>query len=68
LKADCICSLKGKPAIEATSRAAQEMLDQETDMLIRELKAVEESYGTDMLTLSISCGYVERIFANARVW
>ena len=60
-------SLKGKPTIEATSRAAQEMLDQETDMLIRELKAVEESYGTDMLTLSISCGYVERILANARV-
>jgi hypothetical protein len=46
-------SPKPKPTIEATSLAAQAMLEQETDLLIRELKAVEESYGTDMLTLSI---------------
>ena len=38
-----------------------------TDLLIRELKAVEESYGTDMLTLSIACGYVERLLGNPRV-
>jgi hypothetical protein len=60
-------TLKRKPTIEATSRAAQAMLEQETDLLIRELKAVEESYGTDMLTLSISCGYIERLLANPRV-
>lgn len=59
--------VKRKPTIEATSKAAQAMLEQETDLLIRELKAVEESYGTDMLTLSITCGYVERLLANARV-
>lgn len=58
---------KKKTTIEATSRAAQAMLEQETDLLIRELKAVEESYGTDMLTLSIACGYVERLIANPRV-
>ncbi len=60
-------TMKRKPTIEATSRAAQAMLEQETDLLIRELKAVEESYGTDMLTLSISCGYIERLLANPRV-
>ncbi len=43
------------------------MLEQETDLLIRKLKAVEESYGTDMLTLSIACGYVERLIGNSRV-
>ena len=53
--------------IEATSAAAQGMLEQETDLLIRELKAVEASYGTDMLTLSISCGYIERLLSNARI-
>lgn len=58
---------KRKPTIEATSLAAQAMLEQETDLLIRELKAVEESYGTDMLTLSIAGGYVERLLANPRV-
>jgi hypothetical protein len=60
-------TLTRKPTIEATSRAAQAMLEQETDLLIRELKAVEESYGTDMLTLSIACGYIERLVANSRV-
>jgi hypothetical protein len=60
-------SSKPKPTIEATSVAAQAMLEQEMDLLIRELKAVEESYGTDMLTLSIACGYVERLLSNARV-
>ena len=58
---------KRKPTIEATSRAAQARLEQETDLLVRELKAVEESYGTDMLTLSIACGYVERLLSNSRV-
>lgn len=58
---------KRKQTIEATSIAAQEMLEQETDLLIRDLKTVEESYGTDMLTLSIGCGYVERVLSNSRV-
>lgn len=58
---------KPKPTIEATSLAAQAMLEEETDLLIRELKGVEESYGTDMLTLSIACGYVERLLSNPRV-
>jgi hypothetical protein len=65
LLADPPC--KRKPTIEATSRAAQAMLEQETDLLIRELKAVEESYGTDMLALSIACGYIERLLLNPRV-
>lgn len=59
--------VKRKPTIEASSVAAQGMLEQETDLLIRELKAVEESYGTDMLTLSIGCGYFERLLSNSRV-
>jgi RepB plasmid partitioning protein/ParB-like nuclease domain len=58
---------KRKPGIEASSLAAQAMLEQETDLLVRELKAVEESYGTDMLTLSIGCGYIERWLLNANV-
>jgi hypothetical protein len=58
---------KHQPSLEATSLAAQAMLEQETDLLIRELKAVEQSYGTDMLTLSIASGYVERLLLNPRV-
>lgn len=58
---------KHQPSFEATSLATQAMLEQETDLLIRELKAVEESYGTNMLTLSIACGYVERLLSNSQV-
>jgi hypothetical protein len=58
---------KRKPRVEASSIAAQAMIEQETDFLIRDLKAVEESYGTDMLELSIGCGYVERVLSNSRV-
>lgn len=48
----------------ATQKA---MLEQETDALLREYKAVDESYGTDVLLLSVSCGYLERLLGNARV-
>ncbi len=58
---------KRKPRVEASSIAAQAMIEQETDFLVRDLKAVEESYGTDMLKLSIGCGYVERVLSNSRV-
>jgi RepB plasmid partitioning protein/ParB/Sulfiredoxin domain len=56
-----------KRKIEATSAAAQAMLEQETESLIRDMKAVENSYGTDVLTLSIACGYLERLIGNLRV-
>ena len=62
-----LLEVPSKRKIEATSTAAQAMLEEETDSLMRDLKTVENSYGTDMLTLSISCGYIERLLANARV-
>lgn len=42
-------------------------LQQETDGLIRDLKVVEDTYGTEVLTLSISLKYVKRVLANANV-
>jgi ParB-like chromosome segregation protein Spo0J len=42
-------------------------LEQETDNLIREMKAAEDSYGTDVLTLTVSCRFVEKMLANGRV-
>lgn len=56
-----------KRKVEATSAAAQAMFEQETDSLMRDMKALENSYGTDVLTLSIACGYVERLLGNSRV-
>lgn len=56
-----------KPKIAATSFAAQEMLGRETEQLIRDLKAIESSYGTDVLTLMVCCGYFRRMLANPRI-
>ena len=42
-------------------------MQRETDSLIRNLKVVEQSYGTEVLTLSVASKYLSRILANARV-
>ena len=42
-------------------------LQQETEALIRDLKRVEESYGTEVLTLSVSCRYLARVLGNAKI-
>jgi hypothetical protein len=53
--------------IDAKSVGARIMLEQETDFLLRDLKAVEDSYGTDILILTMSCRYIERLLENGRV-
>lgn len=53
--------------VEAKSAGARVMLEQETDFLLRDLKAVEDSYGTDILVLTVSCRYIERLLENGRV-
>lgn len=53
--------------LQATSTAAQSMLEEENDTLLRDLKSVEESYGTDVLTLTVSCGYIERLLHNPKI-
>ena len=53
--------------MQATSNAARSMLEQENEFLLRDLKSVEESYGTDVLTLTVSCGYFERLLQNSRI-
>jgi hypothetical protein len=42
-------------------------LENEQTKLVHDLKAIEKSYGTDMLTLAISLKYVERIMSNTNV-
>jgi hypothetical protein len=43
------------------------MLEDEAESIVRDLKVVEASYGTDILLLTVVCGYVERVLANNRV-
>jgi len=53
--------------LKADSEAAQILLERETESIVRDLQVVEESYGTDILALTVICGYVERLLANGRV-
>jgi hypothetical protein len=50
--------------VDGTQKA---MLERETDLLLREYKTVEETYGADVLTLSVCCGYLKRLLGNVRV-
>ncbi len=42
-------------------------LELETDSLLRDLKAVEDSYGVDVLSLSLMAKYVSRMVSNTEV-
>ncbi len=53
--------------LQATSMAARSMLEEENDYLLRDLKSVEESYGTDVLTLTVTCGYLDRLLKNPKI-
>lgn len=53
--------------LQATSIAARSMLEEENEFLLRDLKSVEDSYGTDVLTLTVACGYIDRLLKNAKV-
>lgn len=56
-----------KPKVSATSVAAQEMLGVETERLVKDLKAIEESYGRDILTLTVCSAFIRKMLANRQV-
>jgi hypothetical protein len=37
------------------------------DTLLQDVKVIEESYGTDVLTLNVSCRYVQKLLGNTKV-
>lgn len=66
-KPEFLLERPSKRKLQVDSAAVREMFEEETDSLIRDLKAVEESYGTDILTLSVACAYIDRILANKEI-
>jgi len=64
---ELLVNLAQKPKISAKSIAAQEMLGMETERLVKDLKALEESYGRDVLTLTVCSAYIRRMLANQHV-
>jgi hypothetical protein len=53
--------------LQATSSAARSMFEEENEFLLKDLKSVEESYGTDVLALTVSCGYIDRLLQNPKI-
>jgi len=47
--------------------ASNAMLEEDTQLLVRTLKSIEESYGADVLTLTVCCTYLESLLANQNV-
>jgi len=64
LEADPAASSK---KLQATSSAARSMFEEENEFLLKDLKSVEQSYGTDVLALTVSCGYIDRLLQNPKI-
>jgi hypothetical protein len=64
---ELLLELPSSRNIEAGSAGARALLEQENDSLLKDLKNTEASYGTDILTLSIVLGYIERLLGNVRI-
>ena len=66
-KPDMLLERRSGRKLTGDSAAIRVMLEKETDSLVRDLKAIEESYGGDILTLSIACAYLQKLLANAAI-
>ena len=57
-----------RPATKLGITAEQKaMIEREINVLLRDLKNVEDTYGADILNLSLACRYVERMLGNERI-
>jgi hypothetical protein len=52
---------------EGLSREEIAKMEQEMESLERDLKAVEQSYGDNMLSLTCARGYIKKLLDNAKV-
>jgi ParB-like chromosome segregation protein Spo0J len=66
-KSELLVSQEPKGNLRMHDGATPSALEKEHTGLVRGLKAIENSYGVDMLTLAVSIKYVERIMATASV-
>jgi hypothetical protein len=53
--------------LKANALVANAILEEDTENLVRNLKTIEESYGTDILALSVCCAYAGKLFENERI-
>ena len=53
--------------VKADALVANAILEEDTENLVRNLKSVEESYGTDILTLTVCCSYLQKLLENEKI-
>lgn len=53
--------------VKANALVANAVLEEDTENLVRNLKAVEASYGADILALTVCCSYVEKLLQNKNI-
>lgn len=56
-----------RPVKPRASSEGKAIMEEETTGLLKDLKSAEDSYGTDILNLTVSCRYVEGLLKNAQV-
>jgi len=62
-----LCGTPKARQLKANAEEADILLGQDTDGLIQNLRAIEETYGTDILTLTVACAYLERLLSDAKI-
>lgn len=64
---DLLVNNRNQRKARTDAAAAQFILEDDTEHLIRTLKSVEASYGVDILTLTVSCNYIERLLERPKI-
>ena len=64
---DMLLDLDKHKVVQGLTPEQVTKMEQEMDALQRDLKVVEESHGDSVLNLVLACGYLEKVFNNARV-
>jgi hypothetical protein len=62
-----LCETSNTRQLKANADAADALLGEDTDGLIQNLRAIEETYGADILTLTVTCAYLKRLFSEASI-
>jgi RepB plasmid partitioning protein/ParB-like nuclease domain len=62
-----LCKTTGNRQPKADADAADAVLSEDTESLIQNLREVEETYGMDILTLTVSCAYFDRLLSETAI-
>lgn len=62
-----LCAIPKPRQFKVNPELADDLLGHDTDELIQNLRGIEETYGADILTITVSCAYLDRLFSEAKI-